>query len=270
MVEIERHYFDVGYMEALSDGESPLHRLDPRAKLITTLIFIVAIVSFDKYAISAMIPFLIYPTVQISVGGLPAGYILKKVLLVAPFAVLIGIFNPLLDREALFHIGAIHVSGGWISFVSILLRFFLTVTAVLILVASTGLNAVCLSSAKLGVPWPFVVQLMFLHRYIFVVTDEAVRMARAVSLRSFGTGAMGFRTYISLVGHLLLRALDRGQRIYLAMSSRGFSGRVNIMRPMKIGSREIRFMIGWGATFILMRYYNVPAVLGRLVMGFFS
>jgi cobalt/nickel transport system permease protein len=269
MAKIDKQFFDIGYMDTLATGDSPLHRLDPRAKLITTLVFIVAVVSFDKYALSALIPFFIYPVVQISTGGLPAGYLLKKVLLVSPFAVLIGIFNPLMDREILFYMGTISISGGWVSFLSILLRFILTVAAALVLIALTGFNAVCMALAKLGVPNPFVVQLMFLYRYLFVLTDEATRMVRAWSLRSLSSRPMGFRTFGSLAGHLLLRTLDRAQRIHLAMCCRGFDGRIRIIRSMEIGYKEAGYVVGWSALFILLRYYNIPMKLGTLVKGFF-
>ena len=270
MAKIDNQFFDIGYMDTLAAGDSPLHRLDPRAKLITTLVFIVAVVSFDKYALSALIPFFIYPVVQISAGGLPAGYLLRKVLLVSPFAVLIGIFNPLMDREILFHMGTISISGGWVSFLSILLRFILTVTAALVLIALTGFNAVCMALAKLGVPSPFVVQLMFLYRYLFVLTDEAARMVRAWSLRSFNSRAMSFKTFGSLVGHLLLRTLDRAQRIHLAMCCRGFDGRIRIIRSMKISFKEVGYVIGWSVLFIFLRYYNIPMKLGTLVKGYFG
>lgn len=267
MNNIGKNSFDIGYMDTLASGDSPLHRLDPRAKLITTLMFIVAVVSFDKYALSAITPFFIYPIVLISLGGLPAGYLLKKVLVVSPFAILVAIFNPLMDREIIFYIGSIGISGGWVSFLSIILRFVLTVTAALILISLTGFNTVSESLTKFGVPRPFVVQLLFFYRYIFVLTDEAERMVRARSLRAFNSGAMGFKAFISLVGHLLLRTLDRAERIYRAMCCRGFDGHIRMIRSMKIGYREIVFTFGWAMLFIILRCFNIPLKLGTLITG---
>ena len=164
MNNIGKNYFDVGYIDALARGRSPLHRLDPRVKLITTLLFIVTVVSFGKYTLWAFIPFVIYPVFLISAGGLPAGYFVKKALLVLPFAVLIGVFNPVIDRTIMARIGMIGISGGWISFLSILVRCALTVTAAMLLIALTGFDAVCEALTKLGVPRPFVVQLLFFYR----------------------------------------------------------------------------------------------------------
>ncbi len=267
MAKIDSGFLDIGYMDTLAGGDSRLHRLDPRAKLVTTLVFIVAVVSFDKYALSALIPFFLFPMVLIAASGLPVRYLIKKVMIVTPFALLIGIFNPLLDREIVIQIGSIPISGGWVSFFSILIRFALTVTAALVLIALTGFNAVCMALEKLGTPRPFVVQLLFLYRYLFVLTEEAVRMVRARSLRSFRSGAMGFAAFASLIGHLLLRTLDRAQRVHLAMCCRGFDGHIRMIKPMHIGWREIVFTIGWSGLFVCMRRFNLPVKIGELMMG---
>ncbi len=264
---IGNRFFDFGYMDTLATHDSPLHRLDPRAKLITSLIFISTVISFDKYAISALIPFFIYPVVQISIGGLPVGYLMRKVLWISPFVILIGIFNPLVDREILFRIGAVQISGGWISFFSIMTRSFLTVTAALVLIAATGFTAVCKALSKLGIPRPFVVQLIFLYRYLFVLTEEVLRMIRAVTLRSFRSGHMGFKTYVPVLGHLLIRTLDRAQRIHLAMFCRAFDGEIRLMRPLKIGTKDLVYVIGWSMVFLGFRFFNVSRFLGDGILG---
>ena len=270
MLKIDQNIFDIGRMDTLATGDSPLHRLDPRAKLVTTLAFIVTVVSFGKYALSALIPFFIFPLVQITAGNLPISYLLRKVLIVAPFALFIGIFNPLLDREILFQLGGIHISGGWVSYLSILMRFALTVSAALTLVALTGFNTVCLALEKLGTPRPFVVQLLFLYRYIFVLTGEAARLARARALRTFESKGMGFKPFVSILAQLLLRTLDRAQRVHLAMRCRGFDGSMPILRPMRFGLREVRHIAFWLLLFALLRVYNLPMTLGQWITGLFA
>jgi cobalt/nickel transport system permease protein len=270
MLKIEQNLFDLGRMESLSMGDSPLHRLDPRAKVITTLMFIMTVVSFNKYEVSALVPFVIFPLAQMTSGNLPVKYLLGKVLIVSPFALFIGIFNPLLDREIIFHLEFLNISGGWISYLSILMRFALTVTAALTLIALTGFNAIGLSLEKIGIPRPFVVQLLFLYRYIFVLTDEAARLARARSLRTFDSKGMGFKPFVSMIGQLLLRALNRAQRVHLAMCCRGFDGHIPILRPMRIGVREIRYVIAWALAFVFFRVYNIPIEIGTFITRLFS
>jgi cobalt/nickel transport system permease protein len=269
MAKIDKHFFDIGYMDKLSEQQTAIHRLDPRAKLLTTLVFITTVVSFGKYEISALLPFFIFPVVLCAMGNLPPDYLLKKIALVSPFAIMIGIFNPLMDRDILISLGGIGIAGGWVSFASILIRFCLTVGAALVLIAVTGFNAVCMALEKLGTPKVFVVQLMFLHRYIFVLVDEASRMVRARSLRSFGRRGAGIRTYGFLVGHLLLRTMERAQRVHLAMCCRGFDGHIPIIKPLKIRPAEIGYIFAWSAFFIAMRFYNIPQLMGTSVTEFF-
>ncbi|RPJ13115.1 MAG: cobalt ECF transporter T component CbiQ [Desulfobacteraceae bacterium] len=265
MSRIKTAFLDLGYMDTLAGMDTPVHRLDPRAKLLTTLIFIITVISFGKYEMSALIPFFLYPAVMISLGNLPFYYLLRKLLIVAPFALMIGIFNPLIDREILMHIGPLYMSGGWISFCSIMLKFTLTVGSVLILIASTGFNAVCMALEKMGVPRIFAVQLLFLYRYIFVLIDEASRMANARSLRSFDGKGKGVKVFGYLLGHLLLRTVDRAQRIHLAMLCRGFDGEIKLNRRLEAGIREVTFTIAWSAFFIAMRFYNIPLIAGSFI-----
>jgi cobalt/nickel transport system permease protein len=144
-------------MDTLSSQQTSIHQLDPRAKLITSLVFITTVISFGKYEISALIPYFVYPVFLGVMGNVPPVYLLKKLLLVSPFAVMIGIFNPLMDRDILVSLGGIEISGGWVSFVSILIRFVLTVGAALTLIAVTGFNTVCMALDKLGTPRVFVI-----------------------------------------------------------------------------------------------------------------
>ena len=268
MAKIESAFFDIGTIDDLASRDTPIHRLDPRAKLLTTLVFVVTVASFGRYEISALLPFFLFPVSLIALGGLPAGQLTRKLLLAAPFAFFIGIFNPLIDREVLVHLGPLDISGGWISFASILLRFTLTVGAALILIATTSFPGVCMALERLGAPKIFAVQLLLLYRYLFVLIDEGVRMVRARALRSFGRRGMGMKIFGNLAGQLLLRTLDRAQRIHLAMLCRGFDGDIRILRPSRIGPPEIVFTLGWSAAFVLMRFTNLPHLLGGLLTEF--
>ena len=270
MPSIESTFFDLGTMDAISRQDTFVHRMDPRIKVLTTLVFIVCVVSFGKHEISALVPFLIYPVFLVVFGDLPVAYLLRKVMVAAPFAVLIGIFNPLLDQQVLLQVGPVGISGGWISFFSILLRFMMTVGAALILIATTGYHAVCMALEKMGVPQIFVVQLLFLYRYLFVLVDEASRMVRARSLRSFQGKGLGIRVFGSMAGHLLLRTMDRAQRIHLAMLCRGFDGNIHPFHPLRLRGWEVMYLLGWSALFVFMRFYNVPQFLGSLIQGFIS
>lgn len=260
----------LGSMVALDDlalNKTTLQSLDPRSKLITTLVFIVAATSFGKYDLLGILPLVFYPVSLMALGNIPAWEITKKILYVSPFAVFIGIFNPVFDREILVQFGSIAITGGWISFTVIIVKFVLTVSVALILVATSGFDSICLALARLKVPQVFVVQLMFIYRYIFVMVEEASRMIRAHNLRSFRKRRIDLRIFVSMIGQLLLRTLDRAQRIHTAMISRGFTGDIRLIRELKAGLIDWVFFLGWAVFFILVRMYNIPELLGLLVMG---
>ncbi|MFC1523886.1 cobalt ECF transporter T component CbiQ [Thermodesulfobacteriota bacterium] len=267
MKSIDSAFFDISSLETLAQQDSPVHRLDPRAKLITSAVFILSVVSFGKYEISGMLPFFLFPVCLAASGNIPIDYILKKIVLVAPFAFFIGIFNPFFDQKIIYSIGTVSISGGWLSFTSILLRFLLTVSAALILIAVSGFREICLALEKLHTPRAFAIQLLFLYRYIFVLISEAGRMIRARSLRTFHTRGMGVTVAGSMIGHLLIRTLNRAQRIHMAMLCRGFDGEIRLMRTLSFTTTDWLFMTCWSLFFLAMRLYNIPEYLGLLFTG---
>lgn len=260
------NYMDVGRMDELGRIDSPLHRLDARGKILATMVFVISVMSFGRYEVSALMPLFIYPFALIAVGRMPAGYIFKKVAIALPFAFFVGIFNPLMDQEPVCMVGSLAVSGGWLSFASIMLRFVLTVSAALILVASTGIYRLCAGLERMGVPGVFAVQLLFLYRYFFVIGNEGSRMMRSVELRSVVSAPMRLRIYGALTGHLLLRSIDRAQRIYRAMVARGFSGEIRGMSHSRAGVRDFAFLTGWVVFCIVVRWFNMSELMGSLLL----
>ena len=261
------HYMEVGKMDELGRMDSPMHRLDSRAKTLTTIAFIVTVMSFSRYEVAALTPFFIYPLSLMAIGRIPPGYIVRKLLIASPFALAVGIVNPLLDQRVMGSLGAHGISGGWLSFASIVIRFSLTVTAAITLVACTGIHRLCAGLERMGLPRVFAVQLCLLYRYLFVIVDEGQRMRRGVEMRSMGRRSLSFSTYVSLIGHLLLRAMDRAQRVYQAMVSRGFAGQFRVMRPTVVRWNDVAFMVGWAIFFAAARVWDIPTAIGNFLVG---
>lgn len=260
-------WIEIGRMDELGRMDTPAHRLDARAKAIVTLAFIAVVMSFPRHEVSALTPFLLYPIALISLGHIPARHILKKVLVAAPFALIIGIFNPIMDRQPVAAIGPFIVTGGWVSFVSIMFRFVLTVGSALALVACTGMHRLGAGLEQMGVPRVFIVQLLFLYRYLFVVADEGGKMMRGVELRSDGTRSLRLRVYGSLIGYLLLRSMDRAERVYRAMVARGFDGEIRVLRRSSFRWADLGFVCGCLAFFLAARMWNLANGLGLLLTG---
>jgi cobalt/nickel transport system permease protein len=257
---------DLRSLDLLAARDTPLARIDARAKLATTLAFIVTVVSFDRYAVAALLPLALYPVVLAVLGEVPAAALGRKLLYAAPFALMVGLANPLLDRAPLLVAGDLAIAGGWISFASILLRFVLTVGAALVLIAGTGMHTLCAALARLGAPRVFVAQLLFLYRYAFVLGGEAARTSTARRLRGAGR-PLSLAVYATLAGHLLLRAFERAQRIHWAMLARGFEGELRSLQRLHWRGADTRFVLGWCSYFALARAVDLPLLLGRLLTG---
>ena len=256
-------FLDAGRIDALGRLASPVHRLDARAKILATAVFVVVVMSWPRHEVSALLPMFAFPWLIGARAGLPAAFLLRKILLAAPFAVAVAIANPIFDREPVTVAGSWQVAGGWVSFVSILLRFTLTVWAALVLVATTGMHPLCAGLERLGMPRLFATQLLFLHRYLFLIADEGFRLRRAVNLR--GTAKIGLGVYSSLLGRWLLRAMDRATRVHQAMLTRGFDGQVRVLSRTNPGPRDFLFALGWTAFFALARSFNLAELASRLI-----
>lgn len=267
MASIDGAILDFKRLDLLAAGDTGLHRLDARAKVVVTALFVILVISHGRYEISALFPFFIFPTALIAAGNLPGGYLCRKVLLLSPFVIAVGIFNPLIDRQTVMQIGPLPISGGWLSLFSIICKSILTVGSAFTLLALTGFPGVCRALEQLGMPRSFAVQLLFLYRYIFVLTEEGGKAARARQLRSCGVNGTGMKSFGSLVGHLLLRTFQRAEQIHAAMLSRGFDGRFHSGKGTSFGRRELRFVGGWSLLLIFLRMADLPQLIGSLVTG---
>lgn len=263
----DSQYYNVGYLDRLSYRDTFVHRLDPRIKLITTLLFLFTVVSFSKYEVAALLPFLLFPAMLLTVGEIPPGFILKKVAIVSPFAVFIGIFNPLLDNAQVTVLPELTLSAGWLSFASILLKFFLTVSTALLLIATTSFPTICHAFRRLGLPAIFVSQLLFLYRYIFVLGEEVMRIVRARDMRSFGRRGTEMKIFVRIAGVLFLRTLERAERIYCAMLARGYAGDMPETRRHRITSQDMIFAFAVIACLFIFRFYPVTQIVGRFFQG---
>lgn len=270
MISVNAAIIGLKQLELMADLDSPIHSLDARVKIIVTFAFIVSVISYGRYEISCLLPFCIFPVAMIALSGLPLMYIARKIALICPLILMLGIFNPAFDTKIIYHIGQTGITGGWISLFSLLIRSLFTVTAAFVLVGTTGFAAICQALGRLGIPELFAVQLLFLHRYIFVLADETARASRARELRSNGKKGLGISSFASLTGHLLIRTWERAERIYKAMQARGFTGQFHAYRKPAFGIHEICFLTGWLTIFIILRSFDITEAIGSITTRLFQ
>jgi cobalt/nickel transport system permease protein len=260
---------DFGTLDALAYGDSPVHRLDARTKVLAAAAFVVTVVSFPKYEIGGLIPCFLLPVLAVSVSGVPVAPLLKRLLAASLFAVLLGIFNPLLDTAVMYRIGGVPISAGWVSFASILLKYCLTMSALLALVATTSFPGVARALGRVGVPDVFVCQLVFLYRFLFVLVAEGRRMALARDLRSFDGRGRGLRVTAALLGTLFVRTIERAERVYRAMRSRGFRGALLFGKPERLRAADLACLALTAVLLALFRSRDVVGLIGLRLQALF-
>lgn len=266
----DKQYYNIGYLDRLSYQSTFIHRLDPRVKLIVTFLYLFTVVSFPKYEIIALFPFFLYPVLLMTLGDIPFLAIIKKVAIVSPFAIFVGIFNPLLDSGQAALLPGFTISAGWFSFLSIIIKFILTVSAALLLIATTSFPGACHGLRQLCVPSLFVSQLLFLYRYIFVLMEETMRIVRARDMRSYGQRGKSMKVFIRLAGIIFLRTVERAERVYDAMLARGFHGDMPTLKPFRLKIGDFCFAIPAVVLLFIFRFYHVSEAIGRYVQGVFS
>lgn len=271
MQRLQTHLDHFRRLDDLAQSDSYIHRLHPAIKIITTLVFLITVASYPKYEVSGLLPLILFPVALITLGRLPLTYFAERLLFLVPFIVLVAIANPFLDRTTLLEIGGVSISGGWISFAAIVLRFLLAITTVLALVATTGINDVCSVLMRAGVPRILVLQLLLLYRYLSLLLEEAYRLEQAYLLRS-GDARRGVapKVWGSLAGSLLLRTFSRAKQIYDAMLCRGFTGDLRLLRPAKLTAGSVVYLAGWMAFIVCARIINIPVWIGTLFKGVFG
>jgi cobalt/nickel transport system permease protein len=258
--------YNIRLLDSLSRKETFIHRVHPAAKLITTVIYLAVVVSFARSEVISLLPYVFYPVLIFSFAELPVVPILKRALLAAPLIIGIGILNPFFDQDSVLILG-LAVSRGWLTFLSILIKGSLTVTASLLLIATTGIERLAAGMRSLKVPKILVLQLLLTYRYISVLIEELSRMLRAYFLRAPGQSGIKRDHWGSFTGQLILRTFDRAQRVYQAMMLRGFTGEYYPEDIAKVSFKDLIFLSGWSLFFIIGRIYSLPVVLGSLLTG---
>jgi cobalt/nickel transport system permease protein len=226
-------------LHAYRDG--PVHRLDARAKLVATAGFVVAVASFGKYEVAPLLPFLAFPAALAAAGRVPPRPLARLLLAASPFALLVGAWNPLLDRAPRAVLGGVALPGGALSLASILLRFVLCTGAALVLVATTPMPSLLRALAQLGAPRPFVAQVQLLYRYLFLLVDEGRRLGEARALREPSRRLPRAATARRMLTALLVRTWERADRVYDCMRARGFDGALPMLAPARFRAADALF-----------------------------
>jgi cobalt/nickel transport system permease protein len=264
MPDIMGSMFNVKHLDELSRQKNLINNIHPLAKLLITLVYIFVLASFDRYEIISMLPFVLYPVIVIMVCDIPFGKLIKRVLVVEPFIIIAGILNPIFDKN-IIEIGGVTFSGGWLTFVALILKSTLMVTAGFLLIATTGIDDIAKALSLLRIPSIFVLLFLLTYRYIFVLMDEASRLLKAYALRAPDQKGVKIKVWGSMVGQLLIRTYNRAQTIYQSMILKGYNGRYNITIGTGLRLKDAVYFVAWVVFIVIARAINIPLLIASLI-----
>lgn len=237
------------FAQPFAIGSSPLHRLDPRVRLIA------AAASAVCLALVRTLPATLY---GLAMGAIlllfsrpPLSATLRGLLGVNSFLLFLCLLTPFsLPGDTVWQWGAVAASRQGLDLALVLwARSNALVLCFLALVATMPVSTAAYALQRLRCPAKLVFLLLFAGRYLHDIADEWRTLLAAARLRGFRakTSVHSYRTLATLLGVLLLRGLDRARRVHEAMLLRGFQQRLFSVTPFRARPRDAVFVALMGA-----------------------
>jgi len=234
-------------IDQLAAGNTVVHRLDSRAKLLATLVFTACVITVAPERITALPVFAVWPVALLILARIPTGFALRQIALAAPFVLVLAVGNLFFSQRSIpIALGPAvwYVDEGLLRCLAILVKFILTILALTALAATTPFDRLLAGLDRLGVPAIFVTQLALVWRYLFLLVNRADHLLGARQsrrLRFLGLRREG-RVAAGMIGSLLLGGIDTAGRVAMAMHARGFDGHMPTARPLRFARRDALFV----------------------------
>ncbi|MEV1006846.1 cobalt ECF transporter T component CbiQ [Streptomyces sp. NPDC049881] len=238
-------------------GTSAVHRLPAHCKLVAVLAFVLTVVATPREAVWAFGVYAAFLAGVAAVARLPAGFVLRRLLIEVPFVAFAVLLPFVAAGPRVEWLGlSLSESGLWGAW-NVLAKGTLGVAASVLLAATTELRQVLLGLQRLRLP-PLLVQIAsFMLRYADVISDELARMRVARESRGFtARGPRHWGVLAKTAGALFIRCYERGERVHLAMLSRGYAGSMPVVDRLAAGRAQ------WARAAALPASALVVCVLG--------
>ncbi len=218
--------------ESFSEGNSWIHGIDPRLRVIGAAAF--AVVVAVSYDFTALLIALILSLFMALSARLCFQTVVQRLFAPAVFLLLLWAVLPWsYEGEPLTTLGPLTITRPGVTLCAqISLKTVCLMVAFMALVATMTVDTLGHTLNRLGLPDKMVHMLLITYRYLFVIEQEYQRLVRAMKIRNFHpkTNLHSYRTYAYLVGMLFVRASERARRVHSAMICRGFNGRFVSLR----------------------------------------
>jgi cobalt/nickel transport system permease protein len=220
------------YIDRYAGLDSPLHLLEARTKIIGFAALLLAVLWIPAGKSGEFFAFFFLTAILAGISQIPLTYLIGRTLIILPFVLLAGLAVP------------IRGGAGWSWIAALLLRSTLSLLILILLTNTTRFVELLRALRKFGFPRILLINISFLYRYLFVLTEEVMRMRQARDCRSVGRRSswMELKILGSMLGTLLIRSFERADQMYHAMLSRGFYGEFPMMDPRRFSWRDLAFI----------------------------
>jgi cobalt/nickel transport system permease protein len=219
--------------------DSPVHRIPAQVKLVALFVFVLAVVSTPAAVFWAFGVYAVLLISAVVAARLPAPVVSRRLAVETPFIVFALLLpfvatGPKIDILGL-QLSQSGVLGAW----NVLAKGTLGVVAAILLSATTSPRDLLAGLERLRLPATLVAILSFMVRYLSVVSDDLHRMRVARESRGYTGGRVGhLKAVAGGVGALFVRSFERGERVHLAMRSRGYTGRMPLLSVQGASSAQ--------------------------------
>jgi cobalt/nickel transport system permease protein len=237
------------------DPASPIHRLDPRAKLVGMAGITIVGVSTPPRLWPVLVACALALATIAAAGRVGPGVIWSRARVVLPLVVFVAVFIPFVRGGERIDLGLVSVSReGLTTFSGVASKAAIGTVSAVLLGATTSFPDVLHGLERMRAPRLLVLIAAFMYRYLFVITGEARRMRVALASRGYRPRhALQAAAIGRVATALFLRTFERGERVYVAMLARGYSGTTPRLRELAIGRADVMFVAALAALLLPLR-----------------
>lgn len=242
MKDISYSIYNIRKIDELSKKDTIIHDLNSTVKIIVTIIYVVMVLSMKSFDIYKVIPAILYPVSIFIFAKINPIDIFKKAIFVLPVVICISLVN-------------LMINFSYVEFIKSCLMSFkciCTVIGALLFIVTTGMTRFSTGMRRFRISKIITTQILLLYRYIVYMMEELLKIKTAYTLRSCGKKKMKINDWGLVMGHMLLKSIDKSENVYGAMVLRGFDGEFHDTRDNKLNLIDISYLIFWSAIFILL------------------
>ncbi|MGH3872368.1 MAG: cobalt ECF transporter T component CbiQ [Pseudonocardiaceae bacterium] len=246
------------HAELLIPADTPVHRMAPQCKVAATALFVLAVASTPSGVYWPYLWYLLLLSAVVAVAALPPWILVRRLVVEVPFLLFVLALPVLGAPPQLTVLGMDLSIPGLHTAAAIALKATFGLLTTGILAATTPLPEIITGLERLRVPRVFTAVASFMVRYTEVLLAELARMRTAAVCRGADPRWLWqVRDVAAGLGALIVRSFERGERVYLAMASRGYTG---ALPPALTGAPASR--TAWAAALTL----PILAATGTILM----